>query len=291
MVTTICCGKKETTTYKPDQRKDSLTTENPSDNEKDTSVVDTDTTPPASDTILNINYESGTFSSSISEITSTKASAADAAYMVSPGLNSKYAIAHKVTLGLPEYYSNDAYRSESDALTLPSALFFPGTEYRYEFSVYLKDWQQWNSANPPYGDNIFQLKVTGGDPVPIRILTKRNTITARYDATGNGVIISDFRPQINKWINFRIDVKWTVDNTGYFKIYTRYEGETDYTLRLQNLNARTYTGTQLNKGQKGYLKWGVYREAGKDNLGNVILTDNAFTRIAYHDNIRIIKLH
>lgn len=241
------------------------------------------------DTILNVTYENGQLNSGITGVRGTVAPGADAAYTV-PGDSSAYAIAHKVTLGSPDYYSAEAYRSESDALEHQPSLFFPGMERRYEFSVYLKDWEQWNSANPPYGDNIFQLKVTGGDPVPVRLLTKRNAIVARYDASGNGTVIADFRPQINKWIHFRIDVKWTLDYTGYFKIYTRYSNEQSYTLRLQNLNARTFTGTQLANGQKGYIKWGIYREAGKDANGNVITTDNVLTRIAYHDNVRIIAL-
>ncbi len=285
MLLTICCNKKETAESTTSKLTDTATIDTVISN-NDSTKQETAT----NDTLFNANYESGTLNSGIANVFATKATATDAAYMLSPGVNSNYAIAHKVTLGLSGYYSNDAYRSEADALNVPDALFFPGMERRYEFSVYLKDWGQWNSENPPYGDNIFQLKVTGGDPVPVRILTKRNTIVARYDASGNGIIISDFRPQINKWIDFRIDVKWTLDNTGYFKIYTRYEGETDYTLRLQNLNARTFTGTKLQNGQKGYIKWGVYREAGKDANGNVITADNILTRIAYHDNIRIIKL-
>jgi hypothetical protein len=249
--------------------------------------------PPAiivnTDTILNVTYENGQLNSGISGVRATVAPGADAAYLII-GKNSKHGIAHKVTLGNSDYYSAEAYRSESDALENQASLFFPGMERRYEFSLYLKDWEQWNTANTPYGDNIFQLKVTGGDPVPVRLLTKRNAIIARYDASGNGTVISDFRPQINKWIDFRIDVKWTLDNTGYFKIYTRYSGEENYALRLENLNARTFTGTQLANGQKGYIKWGVYREAGKDINGNVITNDNVLTRVAYHDNIRIIKL-
>lgn len=241
------------------------------------------------DTILNVTYENGQLNSGISGVRATVAPGVDAAYLIT-GKNSKHGIAHKVTLGNPDYYSAEAYRSESDALENQASLFFPGMERRYEFSVYLKDWEQWNTANTPYGDNIFQLKVSGGDPVPVRLLTKRNAIVARYDASGNGTVISDFRPQINKWIDFRIDVKWTLDNTGYFKIYTRYNDEENYTLRLENLNARTFTGTQLSNGQKGYIKWGVYREAGKDINGNVITNDNVLTRVAYHDNIRIIKL-
>jgi hypothetical protein len=244
----------------------------------------------ANDTILNVNYETGTPNSGITGIRATVATGADATYMVSPGRSGNFSIAHKVTLGLPAYYSAEAYRSEADALEYTPALFFPGMERRYEFSLYLKDWGQWNSANPAYGDNIFQLKVSGGDPVPVRLLTKRNTITARYDASGIGTVIADFRPYINKWIDFRIDVKWALDNTGYFKIYTRYPGEETYTLRLENLNARTFTGTQLNNGQKGYIKWGVYREAGYDTNGTVITNDNTPTRIAYHDDIKIIKL-
>ncbi|WP_113663227.1 heparin lyase I family protein [Pedobacter nanyangensis] len=244
-----------------------------------------------SDTILNITYETGALNGGLADIVATKATASDAASLVSPGRSGNYAISHKVTLGDAGYYSNEAYRSEADAININEALFFPGQERRYEFSLYLKDWQQWNSANPPYGDNIFQLKVSGGDPVPVRLLTKRHAITVRYDATGNGIVIADFRPQINKWVDFRIDVKWTLDNTGYFKIYTKYQGEQDFTLRFQNLNARTFTGTQLSNGQKGYIKWGVYREAGEDSNGNVLLTDNVLTRIAYHDNIRIVKLN
>lgn len=241
------------------------------------------------DTILNVTYENGQLSSGIPGVRGTVAPGADAAYPV-PGDQSNYAIAHKVTLGNPDYYSAAAYRSESDALENKASLFFPGMERRYEFSVFLKDWEAYNPANPAYGDNIFQLKVSGGDPVPVRILTKRNAIAVRYDATGNATLIPDFRPQVNKWVHFRIDVKWTLDNTGYFKIYSRYANEQDYTLRFQNLNARTFTGNQLDKGQKGYIKWGVYREAGKDANGQVISSDNVLTRIAYHDNIRIIAL-
>ncbi len=244
-----------------------------------------------SDTILNVTYETGTLNSGYPDIVATKATATDAVSLLSPGRSGNYAISHKVTLGNADYYSNEAYRSEADAININDALFFPGQERRYEFSLYLKDWEQWNAANPPYGDNIYQLKVSGGDPVPVRLLTKRHAIVVRYDATGNGIVIADFRSQINKWIDFRIDVKWTLDNTGYFKIYTKYQGEQDFTLRFQNLNARTFTGTQLANGQKGYIKWGVYREAGEDSNGNVILTDNVLTRVAYHDNIRIIKLN
>ncbi|WP_017258512.1 heparin lyase I family protein [Pedobacter arcticus] len=232
--------------------------------------------------LLNVDYETGTTNSGITGVNPTNATASDAVYMVSPGRNGNYAVAHKVTLGLPGYFSNDAYRSESDADNIPAARFASGDERRYEFSVYLKDWEQWNSSNPPYGDNLFQCKITSGASVPIRILTKRNSIVTRTGATAQDNLVTDFRPYINQWIDFRIDVLWSNTTTGYLKIYTRYPGEQNYTIRLQRLNTVTYTGTAA---QHGYIKWGVYREAGTS------FTDNALTRIAYHDDVKITALN
>ncbi|MCD0470389.1 heparin lyase I family protein [Flavobacterium sp. JAS] len=240
-------------------------------------------------TILNINYEDGTTSSGITGITATHASAADAAYMISPGATGNYGIAHKVTLGNPDYYSDQAYRSESDAVSVAQYRHLPGDERRYEFSVLLKDWEQWNSANPAYGDNIFQLKMSDGQVIPVRILTKRNSIVTR-NYTEQNDLVADYRPYINQWIHFRIDVKWTLDNTGYLKIYTKLPDQSDYNLVLDRNNFVTFTGNVEN-GNVGYLKWGVYREAGTDANGNVITSDNVLTRIAYHDDIKIFELN
>lgn len=240
------------------------------------------------DTILNINYESGEVTSGITGITGTHALADDAVYITSPGSNSKYAIAHKVTLGDNAYFSDGSFRSESDAVSLAKYRYAPGDEHRYEVSILLKDWQPWNSTDPAYGDNIFQLKMSNNQLLPLRILTKRNAIVARdYQYQDN--LITDYRPYVNQWIKFRIEVKWTLDNTGYMKIYAKIPNQSDYKLLLERTNFRTFTGDPT-VGNVGYLKWGVYREAGQDANANVITSDNILTRIAYHDDIRIIKL-
>ncbi|WP_017259818.1 heparin lyase I family protein [Pedobacter arcticus] len=246
--------------------------------------------PSDSDTLLNVTYENNHVTSGITNLNPTSATALDAAYIVgSPG--GDYAIAHKVTLGIPSYYSNEAYRSESDADMVANARFMPGDERRYEFSVLLKDWQEFNSTKQPYGDNIFQLKVTGGAVPPVRILTKRNAIITR-NTSYQDILLDDFTPYINKWIHFRIDVEWATKNNGYLKIYIKPEGASTFNLVLNKTNYATYTGTPAAlPGQHGYIKWGVYREVGHDNNGNVITSDNVLTRIAYHDNIRIIRLN
>jgi len=240
------------------------------------------------DTILNVNYESGEVTSGITGITGTHATASDAVYITTTTSSGKYAVAHKVTLGDTGYFSDGAYRSEADAVSLAKYRYVPGDEHRYEVSILLKDWQQWNNANPAYGDNLFQLKMSDNQLLPLRILTKRNAVVARdYEYQDN--LITDYRPYINQWIKFRIEVKWAMDKTGYMKIYVKLPDQSDYNLVLERNNFVTFTGNPA-VGNVGYLKWGVYREAGKNADGSVITSDNVLTRIAFHDNIRIIRL-
>ncbi|WP_025143810.1 heparin lyase I family protein [Pedobacter jeongneungensis] len=230
------------------------------------------------DTLLNVNYESGTLNSNITGIIATHASASDAAYMTgSPGT---YAIAHKVNRTDSAYYSAGAYRSEADADNVTNARYLPGEERRYEFSVLLKDWESYTSPNPAFTDNIFQLKETAGST--IRLGVKRNTLYLWQQNDPQVELISDVMPYSNQWIDFRIDVKWAKDNTGYINYYVCLPGEYSYTLKQSFPNSITYNGTGTG-GQHGYLKWGIYREAKATSAAPV-------TRIAYHDNIRVIQL-
>lgn len=234
------------------------------------------------DTILNVNYENGTLSSGITGLTATHATAADAAYMINPaGNGSSYAIAHKIIYGDSTYLSDGAVRSESDAISITSARFFPGDERRYEFSVLLKDWTPWVSGST-YETNVFQLKVSGntssGSGVPLQFRTARNAMRLRYEgSTSIKDIIPDLRPYVNQWLDFRVDVLWADGPTGYMRTYMKLPGQSDYVLVDEKTNYRTFAGN-VSIGNLGYIKWGVYG------------TQEGLTRIAYHDNIRIIKL-
>jgi len=234
------------------------------------------------DTILNVTYENGLLNSDITGVTSTKATASDAAYMVNLAENgSTNAIAHKIVFGDQGYYSDDAYRSESDAVAIKNARFFPDDERRYEFSVLLKDWTPWVSG-PTYETNVFQLKVSGnsttGSGVPLQFRTARNTMRLRYEGSSSiKNIIPDLRPYVNQWMHFRVDVLWADGPTGYMRTYMKLPGQNDYTLVDEKTNYRTFAGN-VTIGNIGYIKWGVYG------------TQTGLTRIAYHDNIRIIKL-
>ena len=241
-------------------------------------------TPPpvVTNTILNVNYESGTRDSGITDLGVTNATAEDAAYMVSPGATGNYAIAHKMVYGDDGYYSDGAYRSESDAVALPSARYFPGDERRYEFSVLLKDWTPWVSGEA-YETNIFQLKISGnsdtGSGVPLQFRATRNAIRLRYEASSSiKDIVTDFTPYINQWLQFRVDVLWADDYTGYIRTYMKLPGQSDYILVDEKTNYRSFAG-DTSIGNIGYIKWGGY------------ILQEGLTRIVYHDDIRIFELN
>jgi len=231
------------------------------------------------DTILNVTYEDGTTNSGITGINPSNATATDAVYVVSPGnISPNHAIAHKVVYGDSGYNSDGNWRSESDAQQIIPARYFPGDERRYEFSVLLKDWPIWNQGDPTNESNLFQLKVSGGENVPLMIRTQRNAVRIRYQDVSTKDIISNLQPYVNQWIQFRIDVLWATTNTGYMRTYMKLPGQSNYVLVDEKTNYSTFTGN-VSDGNLGYIKWGLY-----------VVPPNS-TRIAYHDDIRIINLN
>jgi len=229
------------------------------------------------DTLLNVNYESGTLNSGIPGVTATGAPAPDAAYMISPGATGNYGIAHKVIFGDSSYVSAGHYRSESDADSVYVARFLPGNIRRYEFSVLLSNWPIWDSSQPVSQPVISESKITGPAYVPCQIMAKRNAFVARFADASYTTLVSDFSPYINQWVKFRIDVSWSTTTSGYMNIYTELPGDTSYTLRLTKTNVVTYTGNGTT--DHGYIKWGVYDGP------------TSGTRIDYHDDIHVIALN
>lgn len=230
------------------------------------------------DTLLNVTYESGTLNSGITGLGTTAASAPDAAYMITPGSTGSYGIAHKVILDDTAYTSAGQPRSESDALGIANARYQPGDARRYEFSVLLKDWTAWNSTMPADAEILFQAKPTSSGP-SFFIAAKRNAIVFRHGASAQDNLVADYTSYINQWIDFRVDVLWSNNGTGTYSVYTRLPGGS-YTLKAQYSNESTYNSPSAY----GYVKWGLYRADQSTANGSVA------TRIAYHDNIRIIAL-
>ncbi|MET9672230.1 heparin lyase I family protein [Streptomyces sp. NPDC006482] len=234
-----------------------------------------------SSTLLDIEYANGQLNSGIPNLTTTHATAPDASYVVPSGTD--HAVAHKVTLGDPGYVSDGAPRSESATNDVHEGKFVVGDEQRYEFSVLLKDWETWESGESESGDIIFQGKHAGGNLPSFYLMTKRNSIAFRSPTLNlQSTVVGDFRPHLGQWMHFRVDVKWTDDDTGYYKVSTRMPGESAYTLRQTYANVKTFH--PVNPADFGYLKWGLYRPDQTLAKGDVP------TRIVHHDDIRVLDL-
>ncbi|MFB7587088.1 heparin lyase I family protein [Streptomyces sp. NPDC056169] len=232
-------------------------------------------------TLLTIDYRNGRLNSGIPNLTTTHATAPDASYVVDAG--SDHAVAHKVTLGDPGYVSDGAPRSESATNDVHEGKFVVGDEQRYEFSVLLKDWKTYAPGDSEAGDIIFQGKHAGGNLPSFYLMTKRNSIAFRSPTLNlQATVVDDFRPHIGKWMRFRVDVKWTDDNTGYYKVSSRMPGEAEFTLRQTYENVKTFH--PVNPADFGYLKWGLYRPGQSLDKGDVP------TRVVHHDDIRVLDL-
>jgi hypothetical protein len=231
--------------------------------------------------LLNVDYKDGSLNSGIPHLTTTHAKAKDASYVVTSG--DDHAIAHKVTLDNPDYVSDGAPRSESATNEVPEGKIHVGDKRRYEFDVLLKDWKTYEPGDSETGEIFFQGKHAGGNKPSFYLMTKRNSVAFRSPLLGlQATVVDDFRSYVNKWMTFRVEVSWTDDKTGYYKISTRMPGESDFTLR------KTYDDVQTfhpeNPTEFGYLKWGLYRPDESVEKGDVP------TRVIYHDNIRILDL-
>ncbi|MGQ7947322.1 heparin lyase I family protein [Flavobacterium sp. WC2509] len=244
-------------------------------------------------TVFTADYENGTTNSGNSGIDPTHATAADAISMVQPGATGAYAIGHTIKFGNPAYISDGYYRSESS--TIDAYQYFPGEERRYEVSIKMQDWPAWTTTDPLYGIVLFQLKMSDGVGEPLRVIAQRNQIQSRRDirdANGQSVritgsLVDNYRPSVNQWMHFRIDVKWATDATGYIKLYAKLPTDTDYVLKEEQNNIVTFVGDPA-VGNIGYLKWGVYTQEG--NPGAVLENSNlVFT--AHHDNIKVYELN
>ncbi|WP_159727947.1 MULTISPECIES: heparin lyase I family protein [Sphingobacterium] len=247
---------------------------------------------PASDSttlLVDVNYESGTKNSGIPDLTTTHASADSAEYVVSSGRTGDYAIAHKVVVGDSSYFSDNHWRSEAATSQLfDDGKYYNGDERRFETSFLLKDWVPYTTAWAANGAIIFQGKQNGGGNPAWYLNVKRNTITFRLPyANIEPKIINDFRPYINQWIDIRIDAKMTTDTTGYYKVYCRLQGESAYTLKWEINNIATFNQAVTGPTPSGYLKWGLYLPASQPNS----TPPEVPTRIIYHDDIKIYRLH
>ncbi|MFJ4680481.1 heparin lyase I family protein [Kitasatospora sp. NPDC088783] len=233
--------------------------------------------------LLDVDYESGTLDSGVPGLTTTHASAPDASAVVRPGDRSPYAVEHRVTLDDPAYVSDGAPRSESATDLLPNGTFRPGDSERYEFSAQLRDWQPYRPGGSTTGDIFFQGKYGGGQPPAFYLMAKRNAVAFRSPQLDfQETVVADFQPYVDRWMDFRVDVRWAADDTGCFRVSVRLPGQCDYRQVIALDGVATWKPS--SPADHGYLKWGLYRPSESTAAGDVP------TRTVRHDGIRILRL-
>mmetsp|Transcript_3556 Transcript_3556/g.3954 ORF Transcript_3556/g.3954 Transcript_3556/m.3954 type:complete len:292 (-) Transcript_3556:106-981(-) len=232
--------------------------------------------------IFKATYETGTIHSGITGLQGTYAAAADAAFVTSEfARQGTYSIGHKVVIGDPNYSSSGAARSESDTLAVLDTRYTNGTNAVYKFSFLLHDWVDWLDQGIPV-DIIFQFKHTQGAPDGFFGI-KRNSLIMRYNGAERFQlnVVPDMRPFDNQWIDIKAEIRWRDDDTGSLKVWAKTPDDSDYILKIDKPNFRTFTDAAT--GDFGYLKYGLYRP-------DSTLTNNAITREVYHDDIIVSEL-
>ena len=249
--------------------------------------------------IFHADYEDGTVSSGyptkgpnrveVPGVEPGLASARDAAYVVVGGAHdTAYAVANKVVLDDPAYVGGGFPRSEFGLGRIAGASYRDGDHGVYTFSMLLKDLvpSVKGTRKAPSEDVLWQFKHHGGGHDIHLALQGTKLMLGWGGNVSKQVVIDDVMPYVNQWMDFRFDVLWKSDNTGYFIFSMRLPGEPGLGHTVTKTDIQTYV-TASPDGTPwtgiGSIQYGVYRNGANAAAGDTK------TLIIYHDEVRAIR--
>lgn len=230
--------------------------------------------------LFHADYESGLGSSGVPGLVAHGGVAASDAARVTRG-GARYgdwSIEHKVVLGDPAYTSAGAFRSESATDRVPSTWYAPGDRRVYGFSLKLADWDRWTGPATPI-DIVWQFKRFGQRP-DMFIGVRKNQLVLRYGTTASVPLIDDVSAIVDRWLDVRISVHWDYQSRGYASVQLRRPDESAFETVFTAAGISTM-GPPSGGGDRGYLKWGLYRPDSSLRQG-----DPAVRRV-WHDDITV----
>lgn len=160
---------------------------------------------------------------------------------------------------------------------------------QYEFSIkFDATWQTIPIINNSGWGIFWQLhpsaEITPSNPT--FALSATDSIRLNYRA-GNVIINQNTRISLsngaiikNKWIDWRVTVKYAKDETGYIKVERRDDGQSNFTTVLDKTNCPTLSYMPLvNGGSSGleYFKVGLYRST--QTFTSILYLDNYIERV------------
>lgn len=245
--------------------------------------------------VFHADYEDGTVSSGyptkgpermdVPGIEPGLATAPDAAYVVVGGAHStNYAVANKVVLDDPAYIGGGFPRSEFGLGRIAGSSYRDGDHGVYTFSMLFKDLvpSVKGTRRAPSEDVVWQFKHHGGGHDLHLSLQGKQLKLGWGGNVYKTVVIDDVMPYVNQWMDFRFDILWKSDNTGYFTFEMKLPGEPNFGHTVTKTGLQTYV-TASPDGTPwtgiGSVQYGVYRNGASSAAGDTK------TLIVYHDEV------
>lgn len=225
--------------------------------------------------VLSLGYERGSMLSRESGVGAEGPMAADALQVdCTVARTGRCSIRSKVRIDDP-YISAGAHRSESNALTLKSALYSPGQQFSYAFSFRLAP--DWVFDEASAMDIIWQFKRTSSQPDMFVAIKGRRLVLRITDKTS--LTLADPVPR-GEWLDMKFNIQWSPQPDGKVKIVTALANGSAP-------NSQVYDGANMRdaRERRGYIKWGLYKP------GQIGKSDHGRQSVIWHDDIEVIRIH
>ena len=179
-------------------------------------------------------------------------------------------------LPTPDYFSQGAWRAESNAMDSSLVRYSPGDHFLYRFSLKLAD--DWELKLPAPGsprpvDIVWQFKRFDGSP-DMFVAVKAGALVLRVGSSDQMTLWPAPVP-LGQWIDLELDVHWAADARGEVKALTKVQGQPARMAHHAGANLRDA------RAQAGYLKWGLYLPDAQPGFA---------PRTVWHDAIEVYRM-
>lgn len=117
----------------------------------------------------------------------------------------------------------------------------------------------WGSIWQMHGPNWF---TPGSPPMSLDAQERYRLFLFGGDGSGGGFVdLQNHTLAVDTWVDWVIETKWRVDNTGYVRVWRRDEGSTEWVDEYTAYNIPTLAWRTVQSGSPHYAKVGYYRSA------------------------------
>ena len=133
---------------------------------------------------------------------------------------------------------------------------------------------------------VWQFKHFDGDHDSHLALVGVNLVLGWGGNVYNQVIIDNFMPYVNKWMDLHFEVYWKDDSTGWFTLDMKLPRECSFGHTVEKRGIQTFVTASPDGtpwGSHGMIHYGVYRHSGNSTAGDTRIL------IVWHDEVTAIN--